>query len=76
ATGLEILAGFYRDVAAAQVGAPVRNTDIPVSQLTQVMPGEAMRHADRVLETIESLEANQRPQLALAALFAELGGDA
>jgi len=75
ATGLEILAGFYRDVAAAQVGAPVRNTDIPVSQLTQVMPGEAMRNADRVLETIESLEANQRPQLALAALFSELGGD-
>ncbi|MBT8198583.1 MAG: hypothetical protein KJP12_04165 [Acidimicrobiia bacterium] len=75
ATGLEILAGFYRDVAAAQVGAPVRNTDIPVSHLTQVMPGEAMRHADRVLETIESLEANQRPQLALAALFSELGGD-
>lgn len=75
ATGLEILAGFYRDVAAAQVGAPVRNTDIPVAQLTRVMPSQAMAHADRVLETIESLEANQRPQLAIAALFAELGGD-
>jgi len=72
-TGLEILAGFYRDAAAAQVGAPVRNADIPVTDLTKVSPSVAVAAATRVLETIESIQAHQRPQLAFAALFAELG---
>ena len=75
-TGLEILASFYRDAAAAQLGAPVRNKDIPVATLTAVSPRRAVAAADRVLATIEALRANQRPHLALAAMFAELGSDA
>jgi len=72
-SGLEILAGFFRDVAAAQLGSPVRNPDIPAPALTRVSPRRAVRNADRILEAIESIEANQRPQLALAALFSDLG---
>lgn len=74
-SGLEILSGFYRDVAAAQLGAPVRNPDIPSPALTRLRPRQAVRAADRILQAIEAIEANQRPQLALASLFADLGGD-
>ena len=72
-SGLEILAGFYRDAAAAQFGAPVRNPDVPATALASVLPATAVAHAERVLETIEALEANQRPMLAFANLFADLG---
>ena len=72
-SGLEILAGFYRDVAAAQFGGVVRNPDLSSAMLTAVAPPAAVANAHRVLETIESLQANQRPQLALAALFSDLG---
>ncbi len=72
-SGLEMLAGFYRDAAAAQFGAAVRNPDVPATALAAVLPAEALRHAERVLETIEALEANQRPTLAFANLFADLG---
>ena len=72
-TGLEILAGFYRDSAAAQLGAAVRNSDIPATDLAKVLPAHAIAAADRVLDTVESLQAHQRPQLAFAALFSELG---
>jgi len=72
-TGLEILAGFYRDSAAAQLGAPIRNTDIPVTELAKVLPSRAIAAASRVLATVESLQTHQRPQLAFAALFSELG---
>jgi DNA polymerase-3 subunit delta' len=72
-SGLEILAGFYRDAAAAQFGAPARNTDVPATALADVLPATAVANAERVLETIEALEANQRPTLAFANLFADLG---
>lgn len=72
-TGLEILAGFYRDSAAAQLGANVRNTDIPATDLAKVLPSHAIAAAGRVLETVEALQSHQRPQLAFAALFSELG---
>jgi DNA polymerase-3 subunit delta' len=72
-SGLEILAGFYRDAAAAQLGASVRNPDVPATALASVLPATAVAHAERVLETIEALEANQRPTLAFANLFADLG---
>jgi hypothetical protein len=75
-TGLEILASFYRDVAAAQFGSPVRNTDVPVSALSSMTPRRAIAGAERILVAIEALAANQRPQLAFADLFAELAGDA
>ncbi len=72
-SGLEILAGFYRDAAAAQFGAPVRNADVPSTALAAVLPATAVANAERVLETIEALDANQRPTLAFANLFADLG---
>ncbi len=74
-TGLEILASWYRDAAAAQFGAPVRNRDVPAAALTAVVPEAAVTRAARVLDTIESLQANQRPELAFATLFADLGRD-
>ena len=75
-TGLEILASFYRDVAAAQYGAPVRNTDVPVAALSSVTPRRAVGAADRILVAVDALAANQRPKLALADLFCDLAGDA
>jgi DNA polymerase-3 subunit delta' len=75
-TGLELLASFYRDTAAAQVGAPVQNTDLPVSALAQVTTETAVQNAYRVMETIEALRSNQRSHLALATLFLDLGTDA
>jgi DNA polymerase III subunit delta' len=72
-TGLEILASWYRDAAAAQLGAPVRNRDIPAAALTALTPAAAVAAAGRVLDAIAALEANQRPELAFAALFADLG---
>jgi DNA polymerase-3 subunit delta' len=72
-TGLEILASWYRDAAAAQLGAPVRNRDIPAAALTALTPAAAVAAARRVLGAIAALEANQRPELAFAALFADLG---
>ena len=71
-TGLEILASWYRDAAAAQFGAPVWNEDVSATEFTAVRPQAAVARAERVLGTIEVLEANQRPVLALAALFADL----
>lgn len=74
-TGLELLGSFYRDVAAAQFGAEVQNPDIGVGSLTRINPKEAVHHAERVMQAIEALEANQRPQLALASLFVDLDAD-
>jgi hypothetical protein len=75
-TGLELLASFYRDTAAAQLGAQVQNTDVPVASLTRVTTETAVENASRVLDTIDALHANQRPLLALATLFLDLGTDA
>lgn len=70
--GLEILASWYRDAAAAQFGAPVHNEDIPPAAFTTVSPQAAVARAERVLQTVEVLEGHQRPVLALASLFADL----
>ncbi len=75
-TGLEILASFYRDVAAAQFGVPVRNTDVPIAALSSITPRQAVAGVERVLVAIEALAANQRPQLAFANLFADLASHA
>jgi len=71
--GLEILASWYRDAAAAQFGAPVRNRDIAGTELAGLSPRDAVVRARRVLDTIDVLDANQRPELAFSALFADLG---
>lgn len=76
ATGLELLASFYRDCAASQVGAPVQNTDVDVALLARIDVPMAIAHAERVFGAIDALRANQRPSLALAALFVDLGRDA
>ncbi len=75
-TGLEILASYYRDVAAAQFASPVRNTDIPVAALSSISPRRAVANAGLVLDAIDALAANQRPQLAFANLFSQLSTDA
>ena len=72
-SGLEMLAGVYRDIAAAQLGAEVRNRDLPPNALMRVTPREAMRNAERVLDTIEHIRSNQRPGTAFANLFCALG---
>ena len=74
--GLEILASWYRDAAAAQFGGPVRNRDVAGTDLSRVPAREAVAKAERVLRTVLDLEANQRPELAFAALFSELGAPA
>ncbi len=73
ANGLEILASWFRDAAAAQYGAAIVNQDIDPTSLAEVAPVRAMRTAERIMATHESLEANQRPELVLADLFADIG---
>lgn len=71
--GLEILASWYRDAAVAQFGGPVRNRDVSGADLAEVSARGAVSKAHRVLDAIDSLNANQRPELAFGALFADLG---
>jgi len=66
---------FYRDAAAAQFGAVIRHIDVPPKAFVSLHPVRAIRNADRVLETIDALRSNQRPQLALANLFSDLSSD-
>jgi DNA polymerase-3 subunit delta' len=71
--GLEILASWYRDAAVAQYGGPVRNRDVSGADLAEVSARGAVTKAHRVLDAVDSLDANQRPELAFGALFADLG---
>jgi DNA polymerase III subunit delta' len=71
--GLEILASWYADSAALQLGGPVRNRDLPLSVFTTITPAQAVQRAERVLDAVTDLQANLRPQLVLANLFAALG---
>jgi DNA polymerase-3 subunit delta' len=73
AGGLEILASWYRDAAVAQYGGPVRNRDLSGADLAGISARGAVSKAHRVLDAIDSLNANQRPELAFGALFADLG---
>ena len=74
-SGLEMLASWYADAAIAQFGGPIRNKDIPAADLVRVAPPAAVRNADRILDAVTALQANQRPQLVLASLFAAIGAD-
>lgn len=71
--GLEILASWYADAAALQLGGPVRNGDIPLTSLTEVPPRQAVRSAEAVLDAVVDIQANLRRELVLANLFASLG---
>jgi hypothetical protein len=51
----------------------VRNADVPGTELAGLSARGAVADAERVLGTVESLERNQRPELAFAALFSDLG---
>lgn len=75
-SGLEILASWYRDAAVASFGGPVRNRDVPGTELAGVGARDAVARARRVMLTVDSLEVNQRPELAFSALFADLGASA
>jgi len=75
ATGLELVASWYLDAAAVQLGGPMRNRDVPVASLTTVTPRLAVSRAERVMNAVVDLEANLRPQLLLADLFADLAND-
>jgi DNA polymerase III subunit delta' len=71
-TGLELIASWYLDAAAVQLGGPMKNRDIPVATLTRVSPALAVQRAERVMDAIGDLEMNLRPQLLLADLFADI----
>ncbi len=72
-SGLEMLASWYTDSAAAQFGGEVRNRDIPVHDLAMMTPARAVSAAERVLSAVVALRSNQRRKLVLAELFADLG---
>lgn len=71
-SGLEILASWYTDSASLQHGGPVRNTDVPLTDLTEVPPAKAVANAEAVLDAMVDLQLNLRRQLLLATLFAKL----
>jgi len=71
--GLEIMASWYADAAAAQYGGPMRNPDLPVTQLSRVTPAVAVSNAERTLDAVVRLQQNQRPELVLSNLLAGLG---
>lgn len=74
-SGLEILATWYADSVAIQYGAPLRNTDLPVSDLTVVSPKRAVANTELILDAVADLNANLRPNLLLTDLFTSLGSD-
>lgn len=75
AGGLEIMASFYLDSASLQLGGPIRNTDVPLPELTRSSPARAVAASHQVLDAIVDLAGNLRPVPVLAALFSSLAGD-
>jgi len=71
-TGLEILASWYTDAAAAQFGVAVRNPDVDVTRLALVTPTQAARNAEQALDAVTAIRQNQRVPLVLANLFNDL----
>lgn len=71
-SGLEILASWYTDSASLQHAGPIRNTDVPLAELTDVTPARAVANAELVLDAMVDLQLNLRRQLLLADLFARL----
>ncbi len=71
--GLEILASWYTDSASLQMGGPVRNLDLELTDLTEVSPRKAVRSAEIALDAVVDIQANLRRELVLANLFSQLG---
>ncbi len=74
-TGLEILASWYADSASLQMGGPIRNLDLELTDLTEVTPRQAVRSAEGALDAVVDIQANLRRELVLANLFSQLGSD-
>jgi hypothetical protein len=74
-TGLEILASWYTDSASLQMGGPIRNLDLELTDLTEVAPRRAVQSAERALDAVIDIQANLRRELVLANLFSKLGSD-
>lgn len=72
-SGLEILASWYSDSAALQLGGPIRNSDVDLASLTDVAPRRAVSAAESILDAVVDIQGNLRRELVLANLFAELG---
>ncbi|MCA1735787.1 MAG: DNA polymerase III subunit [Actinobacteria bacterium] len=72
ASGLEILASFYLDSASLQLGGPIRNRDVALSELARVSPAVAVNAANLILDAVVDLIGNLRPLPLLAALFTSL----
>lgn len=72
-SGLEILASWYADSAALQMGGPVRNGDLELGPFTDVAPRKAVRSAEEVLDAVVDIQSNLRRELVLANLFSSLG---
>lgn len=74
-SGLEILASWYSDSAALQLGGPIRNSDLDLASLTDVAPRRAVSSAESVLDAVVDIQSNLRRELVLANLFSSLGSD-
>lgn len=74
-SGLEILASWYSDSAALQLGGPIRNSDLDLGAFTDVPPRRAVSSAEQVLDAVVDIQANLRRELVLANLFSSLGSE-
>lgn len=74
-SGLEILASWYSDSAALQLGGPIRNSDVDLGSLTDVAPRRAVSSAESILDAVVDIQANLRRELVLANLFSSLGSE-
>lgn len=72
-SGLEVLASWYADSAALQFGGPVKNTDVPLTALTEVTPRRAVESAESILDAVVDIQLNLRREMVLANLFSSLG---
>jgi DNA polymerase-3 subunit delta' len=71
------LAGFYRDVLAAQFGAPVGAVHADVAPMTagaagKWTPESALRRLEAVLACRDAIEANVKPRIAVEAMMLTL----
>lgn len=74
-SGLEILASWYSDSAALQLGGPIRNSDLDLGAFTDVAPRRAVSAAEEILDAVVDIQSNLRRELVLANLFSSLGSE-